>query len=92
MGWPHPDYLLKFLTPKQFAEWAAFYNLEPWGFEVEDHRLGIIAASLFRAQGNKEAQPRDFMMRPPEEEVLSGKALVEQLKAAFGGAIEKKKE
>lgn len=69
MGWPHPDYLLKALSPRQFAEWAEFYNTEPWGFDVDDARLGVLCASIFRSQGSKTAKPEDFMMgEPPEVE------------------------
>ena len=49
LGWPHPDCLLDALTPEQFAEWADYYNLEPWGFEVEDLRVGILASTIARA-------------------------------------------
>lgn len=49
-------------------EWAEFYELEPWGFEVEDMRMAMICASIFRAAGAKNVKPRDFLMGTPLSE------------------------
>lgn len=40
--------------------------MEPWGFEVEDLRAGLLACTVARAGGAK-ARPKDFMIRPPDE-------------------------
>lgn len=40
-----------------------FYSLEPWGFDAEDSRLGILAATIARSQG-AQVNAQDFMMGP----------------------------
>lgn len=44
-------------------EWIAFYQLEPWGCEVEYQRTGILAsivANMFAGKG-KTFEPSDFI-------------------------------
>ena len=48
---------------REFAEWLAYYELEPWGEERADLRAGIVAstiANVHRGKG-KAFQPGDFM-------------------------------
>ena len=48
---------------RQYAEWQAEYQLDPWGDERADLRMGIIActiANVNRAKG-KAFKPGDFM-------------------------------
>jgi hypothetical protein len=42
--------------------------LEPWGFEAEDLRAGILASSMYGAMGTK-TKPADFMLRRGDEPV-----------------------
>ena len=49
---------------RQFAEWRAYYQIEPWGEERADLRAGIIAstiANVNRGKGQKAFMPSDFM-------------------------------
>lgn len=49
---------------RQFAEWQAYYQLEPWGEERADLRAGIIAstiANVNRGKGQRAFTPSDFM-------------------------------
>ena len=49
---------------REFAEWMAFYRLEPWGEQRGDLRIGILAAvvaNMFRKKGRRALQPVDFM-------------------------------
>ncbi len=56
------------LTPAQFAEWAAFYAQEPWGFEALDLLHASSARWALVAAGAKELPgPAAFMLRPPED-------------------------
>lgn len=51
------------MTASQFAEWYAFYQIEPFGEERADLRSGIISATLanvYRSEG-KPYLPLDFM-------------------------------
>jgi hypothetical protein len=43
--------LLNELSAAQFAEWIAYYNLEPWGPQQEDFRAGQICASIANYAG-----------------------------------------
>jgi len=49
---------------REFAEWRAFYELEPWGDDRADLRAGIVAstiANVNRGKGQKAFNPGDFM-------------------------------
>ncbi len=49
---------------RQFAEWRAYHQIEPWGEERADLRAGIIAstiANVNRGKGQKVFTPDDFM-------------------------------
>ncbi len=87
-GWPSPDDVLNFLSPAEFNEWGEFFALEPWGFGVEDLRLGKLSSVIAGAAGAK-TEPKDFMMRPPpeptpeQEEELEHDDLVDKLQRAF---------
>ena len=38
--------LLARIDSRELTEWMAFYELEPWGSEIDDHRAGTIAATI----------------------------------------------
>ena len=66
LGAAHPDYLLPYLTSRQFGDWMHFYELEPWGSEVEFLRSGIVASTMANCHrdGRKPAfKVKDFMPR-----------------------------
>ena len=49
---------------RQFTEWQAEYELDPWGDERADLRCGIIActiANVNRGKGQRSLKPGDFM-------------------------------
>jgi hypothetical protein len=57
-----------------WAEWIAYYNLEPWGEERADWRAGMVAATIANAHRDPKKhapfRPADFMprfQRPTEE-------------------------
>lgn len=50
----------------EFAEWRAYYELEPWGQERADLRAGIVAsviANTAPGRHGKAFMPVDFMPR-----------------------------
>lgn len=61
MGCPHPDYLLEYMTQEQFADWVAFAQRQPWGFEVEDARHAMLLSLIANIAGGK-TTPKDFSM------------------------------
>lgn len=34
------------INSAEFAEWMAFYRIEPWGGAAEDHRAGEVCATV----------------------------------------------
>ena len=64
LGQPHPDYLLGAITSRQFAEWQAFYALDPFGDQRADLRAGIVCATMsnrWRGKNENPKEPLDFM-------------------------------
>lgn len=59
---------------REFAEWTAYYRLEPFGCEADDYRAALVCAvtaNASRGKGGRSASPKDFMPRwgrPPEEQ------------------------
>lgn len=81
LGRANVDAMLRELTAEQFAEWFAFHGLEPWGFQVENLRMGVIASTTANVSGRlrRQVSPADFM--PQERRPVD---LVEKVKAIFG--------
>ncbi len=83
------------MTSREFAEWEAYYELEPFGEERADIRSAIVASTVANANRNPKARAKpfevdDFMpkfgqparRRQTWQEQL---AFVEMLNEAFGG-------
>ena len=52
------------ISSREFTEWAAFYELEPWGYEVDNYRAGLICATVanaMRGKRGKKFSAADFM-------------------------------
>lgn len=89
------DALLGELSTRQFDEWLAFYQIEPWGEERGDVRAGIIASTIANVnrdpkQRRQPYSPKDFMPvydRPPQEAQSTEQMLriAEMMNEAFGG-------
>ena len=65
--------LLNRIDSKELTEWAVFFNLEPWGAEVEDWRSGLIASTIANVNRDPKKQrkpftPGDFMPKRDKEE------------------------
>ena len=41
----------------EFAEWKAFYQLEPWGGERDDYRAGTVAAAVRNSMRGPDTDP-----------------------------------
>lgn len=65
--------LLSRIDSRELSEWMAFYSLEPWGTEVDDHRHGVVAATIANVYRDpkKRRQPYEagdfFPPRHPDE-------------------------
>ena len=55
------------LTSREFAEFLALYELEPWGDEPHDLRAAATIAAIYRTGGSK-ATVREFMLHPDPDD------------------------
>ena len=56
--------LLKSLSSKELTEWMIYYELEPFGEDREDFRMGVVAstiANVNRSKNSKVYKPQDFI-------------------------------
>lgn len=83
LGFPHPRYLLPYLTAKDIAEWKAFSRLEPFGELEEEYRFGMLAAVSSEPNRNPKIvtnpfKPWDFFPRCKPNEVKEEEKLIEE--------------
>lgn len=55
--------LLRELTVDELIEWQAYSRIEPFGFEIENFRAGVVAATVANVaprKGGKALKPSDF--------------------------------
>lgn len=82
---------MRWVNGKEFAEWIAYYSLEPFGQEAENWRTAQILAMLWNINSKKKKSPEDFMPKgpeadlPPDQNVLKKK--LDVLMAAWGGSV-----
>lgn len=57
---------LESLSPDELLGWQAFYDLEPWGCGVEDHRFETLAYLMFATASKKGAAVPRFFDRDPQ--------------------------
>ena len=60
--------MLEALTWQQLLGWLAYYEVEPFGEERADYRIGILTAAVhnaLRRQGSRPYKPTDFMLSKP---------------------------
>lgn len=54
----------------EFAEWMAFYRLEPWGRDVEDRPAALVASTIANVNRSAKRKPYkidDFMLHYDRE-------------------------
>lgn len=64
LGFPHPDYLLPFLSARQLTDWERYAATVGIGPERDDIHWGLLTSTLVnvnRAANSSPAQPKDFM-------------------------------
>jgi hypothetical protein len=56
------------MTSKEFTLWSAFFALEPWGCDVDNWRMGVVASTIANVapRGDKARvfKPQDFYLNP----------------------------
>jgi len=56
--------MLSSMSSSEFAEWVAYYQIEPWGETRADLRSGIVAstiANVWRGKGKKAYSADEFI-------------------------------
>lgn len=91
--------MLERMSSRELTEWRAYWEIEPWGEERADLRVGTlsaIVANVARGKGQRPFSPADFFYRPAaasrprgplsDEELLAkARVIHEQLVAHFKG-------
>jgi hypothetical protein len=82
--------LLAALTSSELTEWIAYYNVDPFGSEREDYRMGSICATVLNSQRakGKVFQPSDFIVDFSKPKQQSP----EEIKAVLFGLAKRMKE
>lgn len=65
LGYPSVATMLRSMTSRDVAEWAAYSELEPWDERRADLRAGVIASTIinmFSKRGSKSVGPEDFIL------------------------------
>ncbi|SEM40568.1 hypothetical protein SAMN05192583_0073 [Sphingomonas gellani] len=57
---------LESMTAEELTGWYAFYQLEPWGCLVEDHRTELGLNLLFNINAKKGSKAPRFIERDPQ--------------------------
>lgn len=71
--------MLKELTSAQVAEWIAYYNVEPWGYDNDWLQTGVVTsmiANVNRKKGAKAIMPEDVI--PSKRKVKKHQNIAEQ--------------
>lgn len=74
------------LTKQEFIEWQAFYQLEPWGFDIENWRAANIASTV--ANVNRPPKKPAYKLEqfmPKRAEPQTAHDMLARLKAVWGG-------
>lgn len=82
------------LSAREFAEWMAYYNLEPWGKEFDAYERALIVSLLANIHRDSKKrpeayQPQDFMVRfndrPEKKRAVDLLDKVKVMNRLFGG-------
>jgi len=65
--------LLRRIDSRELSEWQAYYGIEPWGTEVDDHRFGVVTSTIANVNRDPKKRarpynPDDFFPRHTGEE------------------------
>lgn len=72
------------VSSREFTDWQAFAELEPFGEERADLRAGIIASTLAnvnRGRGTRAFKPSDFMPKFDAPRIMSADEIGSRLMA-----------
>ena len=76
------------MSSAEFTHWIAFFSMEPWGYDVEMWRMGMISATTANAAGPKKGgkawRPDDFI---PKKTDSSGAQSLEEQRAILQAMV-----
>lgn len=61
--------MLQRMDSAELSEWMAYYQIEPFGERLADHRAGLVTAAIYnvnRPKNRKAYSPSDFMPKEPQ--------------------------
>lgn len=64
VGEPDVDAMLRRLSWRQWAEWCAFYAIDPFGSQRQDANFAALMTMIAGAFGDKGATVKRFMLFP----------------------------
>lgn len=75
------------LSPREYAEWIAYYQLEPWGCEAEDIRWRQHYSLTYAFNTKAGSKEPDWLDRDPEETARKRAAVSkeQQIESFFAG-------
>lgn len=74
--------LLDSISSRELTEWMVFFQLEPFGAEIENWRFGMLAAVMAKLHGHRgSVKPDDFM--PKARKIKDPAQQLEILRAFF---------
>lgn len=91
LGMPRGEMLMR-MSSEEISEWMAFFQVEPFGVDVEMYGPAIVAATIAnvnRSKNQKAYSPEDFMpkwQRLGDQGVNHQIQIAEMFTAALGGA------
>lgn len=79
--------MLASISQREFREWQAFWNISPFGQDVEDERFARVIslhANVNRKKGAKPFTSADFMLNQYRDKPTSSVTVGQALKAMAG--------
>jgi hypothetical protein len=47
--------MLEEISAEQYLNWLSYYEISPWGYEIENYRSGIIASAIMNVNRSKKS-------------------------------------
>lgn len=59
------DQMREVMSADEFDDWLILYSSRPWGFDIDNLRMGTIAAEVHNFSGfaSRPSRPRDYFPR-----------------------------
>lgn len=86
--------LVEEMSAEEFDSWMEFYAGEPWGYDIETLRMGILAAEIHNSSGHakRAAQPRNFFPKVRGREAPKDAAYWQATKDGWRAFIKRQRD